>query len=122
MAGAWPALCSLAREIGEINTANGWREDRRPGSMGPKKILACLMLIVTECAEAAEEVRKPEAWMRSTLELRSAACDALEEELADVLIRTLDLADALGLNMDEAVTRKLAKNRTRGYRHGGKVA
>lgn len=117
--GEWRALKALAKEVGAINKANGWREDWQ---LSPTKVLSMLMLIVTEVAEAAEEVRKPDAWVRTTFTMQGPARAALAEELADVLIRVMDMADALGLDMDEAVTAKLAKNRTRGYRHGGKVA
>ena len=40
--------------------------------------------------------------------------------LADVLIRVLDCASGLGLDMDAAVQAKIEKNKTRGFRHGGK--
>jgi NTP pyrophosphatase (non-canonical NTP hydrolase) len=42
------------------------------------------------------------------------------EELADTLIRVLDLASGLGIDLDSAVSAKLEKNKHRGYRHGGK--
>lgn len=44
----------------------------------------------------------------------------LEEELADIFIRTCDNAKHLGVNLASAVERKHAFNATRPYRHGGK--
>lgn len=44
----------------------------------------------------------------------------LEEELADILIRTLDNAERLGVDIASAVERKHRFNLTRPYRHGGK--
>ncbi len=46
----------------------------------------------------------------------------LEEELADILIRTLDTAHAFGIDIDRAVEAKMAYNATRGHRYGGKLA
>lgn len=44
----------------------------------------------------------------------------LEEELADIIIRTLDNAKRLGLDPQSIVERKHAYNSTRSERHGGK--
>lgn len=40
------------------------------------------------------------------------------EELADIIIRTLDLAGGLGLNIGESIMEKAEKNKTRPFRHG----
>ena len=45
-----------------------------------------------------------------------------EEEIADVLIRTLDTAEAFGVDVARAVSAKDAFNRTRKRLHGGKNA
>lgn len=42
----------------------------------------------------------------------------VEEELADVIIRVLDLAAALGLSMDIAVRNKMRANADRPHKHG----
>lgn len=44
----------------------------------------------------------------------------LEEELADIIIRTLDMAHRLNVNIEEAVKAKHEYNKTRPHRHGGK--
>lgn len=43
-------------------------------------------------------------------------------ELADVVIRVLDLAGALGIDLQDAIERKHAYNATRAHRHGGRAA
>ncbi len=45
-----------------------------------------------------------------------------EEEVADVIIRALELAHLLGIRVSRAVAVKDAYNRSRPYRHGGKIA
>lgn len=101
-------LKMLGDEIVEINTANGWNV-AKPSDWEESdyKIPAVLALIHSEASEALEAFRGGDR-------------NNFEEELADVLIRVLDLASGLGLDLDLAVEAKLAKNRTRGYRHGGK--
>jgi hypothetical protein len=46
----------------------------------------------------------------------------LPSELADIIIRTLDLAAFLGIDMDKAIVEKLTYNATRPHKHGGKAA
>lgn len=72
-------------------------------------LLVPLMLIVTEAAEAAEAWRKGD--------------DAhVPEELADIVIRTFNLAGALGIDLEGAIEAKHAHNLTRPFMHGGKRA
>jgi NTP pyrophosphatase (non-canonical NTP hydrolase) len=46
--------------------------------------------------------------------------EGLGSELADVIIRALDTATALGFNMESEIALKMAFNKTRTHRHGGK--
>ena len=103
----------LGAEIISINKSNGWNvttPDAWPDGDRDKsyRLGSILMLIVSEAAEALEAVRHND---RANF----------EEELADTLIRVLDLSHGLGIDMDAVVAAKLAKNRTRGFRHGGKT-
>lgn len=79
-------------------------------SVHARHILSWLMLICTEVAEAAEEVRKGNDKKK------------LESEFADIIIRTVDAGYALGLDLDEAVLWKMTYNETRPVKHGGKLA
>lgn len=47
--------------------------------------------------------------------------EGFASELADTLVRLLDTAKRRGVNLGEAYIEKLAYNRTRGHRHGGKA-
>ncbi len=52
--------------------------------------------------------------------LSALTCE--EEELADVIIRALDIAKRRKVNIGKAVAMKHLFNKTRAHRHGGKVA
>jgi NTP pyrophosphatase (non-canonical NTP hydrolase) len=47
---------------------------------------------------------------------------AIEEELADVVIRILDYAGGRDLDLEGALEAKMRFNDARSYRHGGKLA
>ena len=66
-----------------------------------------LMFIVSELAEALEAARD-DNWKD------------FEEEVADALIRLLDMSAGLGLNLTKAVHDKMVKNEGRPMKHGRK--
>ena len=98
---------TLAAEIIEINTANGWNCTKPEEWADTYKVPAILALVHTEVSEATEAFRHNDK-------------ENFIEELADVIIRVLDCAGGLGMDIDAAVRAKLEKNKTRGFRHGGK--
>lgn len=100
-------LSRLAQEVVAINVANGWDVTRPQDWTEKLRIPTDLALIHSEVSEALEAFREDDL-------------DNFEEELADVLIRVLDLAGGMMIDLDRAVAAKLDKNRGRGYRHGGK--
>lgn len=77
-----------------------------------------LMLIVGELAEAQEELRAGHAPTETYL--KDGKPEGFPIELADALIRLLDLAGWLGIDLDKAVKIKTRFNTTRPYKHGGK--
>lgn len=104
-------------EVFRLNSSKGWYdEDRSVGDM-----VALLHSEVSEVLEAyrtwkfqdgtklvsdnAESVRKPEG---------------VGSEMADCLIRLLDMAKRWNVDLPAEFTRKMAYNWTRPYRHGGR--
>lgn len=73
----------------------------------PREFGTLIALIHSECSEALEAFRKDKGMA------------AIAEELADVVIRVGDLCGYLGIDLEDAVLRKMAYNETRPYRHGG---
>lgn len=48
--------------------------------------------------------------------------EGIPAELADIIIRTLDAARFYGIDVSDALVKKVEYNNTRPYRHGGKRA
>jgi NTP pyrophosphatase (non-canonical NTP hydrolase) len=81
---------------------HGWWETNRNN-------YELIALMHSELSEALEAYRKGDE-------------GHVVEELADVLIRVFDLCGARGYDLEKAVLHKMAFNKTRPYRHGGKLA
>jgi NTP pyrophosphatase (non-canonical NTP hydrolase) len=92
----------LQKMCHKIAVHSGWWEEWR-------EIPELLMLCVTELAEAMEAYRINDK-------------DELAVELADTVIRIMDMAEAYEINLEQTIIDKCDYNRTRPYRHGGKKA
>lgn len=82
-----------------------WHQDTGAKEHASGSRLACLMLVTTELGEAAEAIRKGD-------EIN------FREEIADTLIRILDLCGGYGIDIEDEVTRKMAVNERREFMHG----
>lgn len=80
--------------------------------------LEAFMLICSEVAEAAEEMRNgsPLYYFKETP--IGAKPEGVAAELADVVIRVADYCGAHGINLEAAIIDKLAYNAKRAYKHG----
>lgn len=76
-----------------------------------------LMLIVTELAEAMEDVRHDNLVTRIRYDGKP---EGLPSEIADVIIRCGDLAGVLDFDLESEVRLKMDYNAKREYQHGGK--
>jgi NTP pyrophosphatase (non-canonical NTP hydrolase) len=115
------AFDKLAKIIHEDNVAKGfWPEGGRrtngPGMVserpGERNVGEALMLVVTELAEGMEGFRKK----RNDDHLPQFI--SLEVEIADAIIRLMDLSYGMKLRVGEALAQKLMYNRTRPHKHG----
>src|SRR3972149_10707476 len=91
----WVEYCKLWRERKGFHTS--W--DNLPEKA---------MLIVTEIAEMVEAHRSEGDSMRYSV----------QEELADTVIRCLDLAGSLGFDLQATMEKKMAFNEKRPMKHG----
>lgn len=128
----------LAKEVHENAVAHGWWEK-------PPTIPEALCLIHGELSEALEEYREGNPLIYGTCALAAEDCkfsgvcdnvgspgvegavegpckpEGVAVELADVILRTLDLMAALGVDVDAVVMAKHRYSLGREYKHGGKL-
>jgi NTP pyrophosphatase (non-canonical NTP hydrolase) len=86
-----------------------WKEDHGLHTDATK-----IMLVVTELAEAIEALRKDKHQASEKI----PQFTLVEEELADAVIRIMDLAGGRGYRLAEAILEKVQYNQGRPYKHG----
>ena len=119
-------LDELSKVIHDIAKSKGfWDKPSETGTL--------LMLVTSELSEALEADRKGKyadmqrfsedsVYMKGSFVNSFEECikDTFEDELADSLIRILDIAASRNIDIQEHVLLKLKYNQTRPYKHGKK--
>lgn len=99
----------LSDEVYGLACEKGWHTTKRDPAVA-------IALMHAELSEALEALRNdPTARDKHVPDMKN-----VEVELADVVIRIMDTAQAEGWNVGEAVIKKYLANRERPYMHGGK--
>lgn len=80
------------------------------------------MLFVTEIAEAFEEHRGGHAVDEVYFNAGSQKPEGQPVEIVDAIIRMIDWLGHKGVDTEAVMTAKFAYNKSRPYRHGGKLA
>ncbi len=133
-----------------FNTAvdKGWWPKEDLPLRETKLIAEKLLLVGTEIAEGFEDIREhksvtqnfytkkgtTQVWNSEVRQFEQVTYEmsvppwtggkpcGFPSEMADVVIRVLDLCGAAGIDLEGAILEKMAFNDTRPYRHGGKAA
>lgn len=113
-----PTITELQQKIHEWANRKGWWED------SPKKtrhkdwtfLASKLALVHSEISEALEELR--EGNIRVYYAENSPKPEGLGVELADAIIRILDFAEAMDIDLEFLVQAKMKYNETREHKHG----
>jgi len=90
------------KEVHENAIKHGFWENER-------HTLVLLCLVHSEVSEAVEGYRNRED-------------ELFKEELADVVIRVMDICEKFDIDLEKEILRKHEINKKRSYRHGGKRA
>lgn len=117
-------LGEMTAEVTEWCHDKGWYDT-------PVSFLEAMALLTTEVSEACEEYRegRDQTAVRGATRIwwkpwkrRRGKLNGVGAEFADVLIRLLDDCGRYGYDLEVEYERKMAWNRKRAYRHGGKRA
>ena len=103
---------TLIHKSHKTATEKGWWDPPK------REIPELLALIHSEVSEALEAYRIGEidtAWYEG-----NGKPEGFVIELADTVIRIAELCGEFGLDLESALTEKMAYNKTRPYRHGNK--
>lgn len=110
-----PLLTKLAEECHERSCANGfWESSTADAPTATLEAATKIGLIGSEVSEVLEAWREAEPFGPCAKDPRLSKVD---EEMADVFIRLLDLAHFLGCDLGQAVALKMAYNANRPYKH-----
>lgn len=111
-------LNELRDRVHDLAVEKGWYEGRE--TLDATTIGSMLALVHSEVSEALEELRDGRLPGDVHYKHGSLKPEGFGIELADAVIRILDLCGALEIDIERCVQLKHAFNETRPPRHGGK--
>jgi NTP pyrophosphatase (non-canonical NTP hydrolase) len=115
------SIAKLQKEIHDLAVEKGWWTDvKTQEPVNPEdRIPEAIALIHSELSEALEEYRRG---LLAPYAVADGKPEGFGIELADAVIRIMDLCGALNIDLEERIDTKHKYNKTRPYRHGNKRA
>lgn len=104
-------LNTTAEKVHNNAVQHGWWDK-------PPSLPESLMLCVGELSEAMEEYRNHH--LANEIYYKDGKLEGVPIELADTIIRILDICAYYEIDIDSAVKDKMEYNKSRSFRHGGK--
>lgn len=97
---------------------HGWWDDTKTYDERLAKIPEKILLAHCELSEAVEEFRVGN--IKTYYDPETGKPEGVFVELADAMIRLMDLAGACGVDLEQLIEEKHNYNKTRSHRHGNK--
>lgn len=111
-------IAEWTEEIHEYAKKAGWWDDPEGEGRSPAMLF---VLVHSEISEALEEYRDGRGLNERYYNAeKPTKPEGIPSELADAVIRILDMCAHWGIDLDAVMREKHEYNLTRGYKHGGK--
>jgi NTP pyrophosphatase (non-canonical NTP hydrolase) len=113
------SIMYLTNAIRSLNTEKGWREKFSGDTVAPRTgpwFAAYVALAQSELSESLDAYRN-KIWS-DTIDNKPVG---VGPELADALIRIIDMADIWNIDLGYELKRVIAYGHTRPYQHGGRI-
>ena len=103
----------ISKEIHKNAIAHGWWDEERT-------FPELLCLVHSEVSEALEDYRNGLP-IDKIVYGENGKVNGIPSELADIVIRVFDVCEHYGIDIEKVILEKHEFNKTRPYKHGGKV-
>lgn len=107
-------ISELVKQAHETAIRKGWYEE-------PRTFGEMIALCHSELSEALEDYRNGNEPDHIWLDEINGKLRGIPIELADVMIRIFDMCGHYDIDLELAIAEKMEYNKTRPYKHGGKV-